>query len=176
MSTTPRSERSEAERPEDLGALGTTMMRHSRRIQRALGKEVAGKRPKFAVVTDGDEMDELPEIRPSESRMIAAYVKAHRRRDLLFSPGLFSDPAWEILLDLFVAKGESRDVAMDSVCLAAGVPASTAWRKFAMLEAEGLVTRHADPDDRRKTHVEVTPLAIDCIRRWVVQLGDCARD
>ncbi|MCA1748596.1 MAG: winged helix DNA-binding protein [Parasphingopyxis sp.] len=172
MSSTRRGARNESRDQQELAGLSTTMMRHSRRIKRALDAEDDSVRPKLSVVP-GLEADDPSEIAPSEIRKINAYIKAHRRRDLLFSPGMFGDSAWEMLLDLFIAKGETRQVTMDSVCLAVGVPASTAWRKFAALEEDGLVARYPDPDDRRKTMVEVTPVGVHRIRLWLSQLEDC---
>lgn len=174
MSTTPRTERSEVGAADELSGLSTTMLRHSRRIKRALDAEEGSVRPKLSVVPGIEELSDSDEISPSEIYKINAYIKAHRRRDVLFSPGMFGDAAWEMLLDLFIARGERRQVTMDSVCLAVGVPASTAWRKFGALEGDGLVARAPDPEDGRRTRVELTAYGVERIRFWLNQLEDCA--
>jgi DNA-binding MarR family transcriptional regulator len=69
---------------------------------------------------------------------------------------LFADPAWDMLLDLFVAKGEGRSISVSSLCIAAGVPASTAHRWIQALVRAGTVRRRADPLDRRRVYVEIT--------------------
>lgn len=73
-------------------------------------------------------------------------------------PGeLFSDPAWDMLLDLFVAAGEQRSVCVSSLCLAAHIPVSTAHRWVQALARSGAITRREDPLDRRRIFVELPP-------------------
>jgi DNA-binding MarR family transcriptional regulator len=70
---------------------------------------------------------------------------------------LFADPAWDMLLDLFVAAGENRSVCVSSLCLAAAIPVSTAHRWVQALARAGAITRREDPLDRRRVFVELPP-------------------
>lgn len=45
-----------------------------------------------------------------------------------FSEDLFRDPAWDMLLDLTLAHTECRRVSVTSLCIASGVPPTTALR------------------------------------------------
>ncbi len=74
-------------------------------------------------------------------------------------PVLFADPAWDMLLDLFVARGERRSISVSSLCIAAGVPASTAHRWIQVLARAGAVRRRADPLDRRRVYIEIAEQA-----------------
>lgn len=74
-----------------------------------------------------------------------------------------------MLLDLFVAAADGRDVSVSSACIASGVPNSTALRWIGELEREGMVVRRRDDRDARRTFLEIAPDAADGVERW---LGD----
>jgi hypothetical protein len=78
-------------------------------------------------------------------------------------PSLFADPAWDMLLDLFVAKAEERPVSISSVSIASGVPASTAYRWIEALLDRDAVRRRPDPLDRRRVYIEITELAFEAM-------------
>jgi hypothetical protein len=68
-----------------------------------------------------------------------------------FLPGhLFADPAWDMLLDLYLADIVSKRISISSLCGASQVPATTALRWIAALQSEGLVDRTSDPLDQRR--------------------------
>ena len=75
--------------------------------------------------------------------------QARRERSRLFGPNLFSDPAWDLLLYLFLASGDGRGVTVTEACQAASVPTSTALRWIGHLVDRKLLLRVSDPDDRR---------------------------
>ena len=87
--------------------------------------------------------------------------RSRRRRELIFENSeIFSEPAWDILLDLFSSHLRGKNVSVTSACLAANVPASTALRWMNVLEEAELIERVNDPSDGRRTFVQVTPNAI----------------
>ncbi|MEZ5655102.1 MAG: hypothetical protein R3E04_04340 [Sphingobium sp.] len=60
-------------------------------------------------------------------------LRIRRRRDAIFSDELgassiFGEAAWDMLLDLFVSRSENKRVSVSSLCIASGVPATTALR------------------------------------------------
>ena len=79
-----------------------------------------------------------------------------RRRSRHLPAGLFGEPAWDILLDLFIAAEDGRRIPVTSACIAADVPATTGLRWLQVLENNELVERRADPADGRRTHVALT--------------------
>lgn len=87
----------------------------------------------------------------------AEYKRRRRRDDIWDIPGLFAEPAWDILLDLFVAKIEGKRISTSSACIAACVPPTTALRWLTALETQGMLVKFADPGDRRRTFVAITP-------------------
>ena len=84
------------------------------------------------------------------------FYSQRRRRSRHLPAGLFGEPAWDILLDLFIAAEEGRRIPVTSACIAADVPATTGLRWLQVLENSALVERRADPADGRRTHVALT--------------------
>ncbi len=80
-----------------------------------------------------------------------------RRRTKIFSSGdLFGEPAWDILLDLFIATKERRRVSVTSACIGSAVPSTTALRWITILERNGFLAREADPGDARRVYVKLS--------------------
>lgn len=77
-------------------------------------------------------------------------IRARRLRDQFFGGGLFEDPAWDMLLDLFAADLESARVSVSSLCIAAAVAPTTALRWIGRMTDTGLLERQPDPGDRRR--------------------------
>jgi hypothetical protein len=95
---------------------------------------------------------------------VRSVIAARRRRARFFPSDMFADPAWDILLDLYLAEIEQRRTVVSSLCAAAYVPATTALRWITSLANRGMLTRRSDPLDRRRVFVELTPKASDCMR------------
>lgn len=95
-----------------------------------------------------------PQISPARIRQL---IKARRAREQLFGPDLFADPAWDMLLESYIADLRQARLTVTDLCQAAAVPATTALRWIQKLEQEGWLTRRKDPLDARRTWVELTP-------------------
>ena len=74
---------------------------------------------------------------------------------------LFGEPAWDMLLDIFINRAEGKRVSFTSTCLATGVPAGIAARWLNVLEAEGLLFRRRDPKDRSCLWLDLTDLGME---------------
>ena len=95
------------------------------------------------------------------------YLRARRLREPLFAKGLFCDPAWDMLLDLFASQVEGKPVCVSDASIAAGVPQTTGLRWLDTLARHGLITRHRDPLDGRRCFVEMTPAARNAVATWL---------
>lgn len=87
-----------------------------------------------------------------------------RSRDESFGAGLFSEPAWDLLLHLFIAGAEGRRESVSSACDGAGAPATTALRKLAQLEEGRWIVREVDPADARRSYVRLSSRATKKMR------------
>lgn len=97
-----------------------------------------------------------------------------RRRDSVFGPSLFSDPAWDILLFLFICDLNRRAASKKETWLSSCSPPTTALRWIAALEAAGLVTANPDEFDKRRSLVRITAKARHQIVRYFAQRGPIA--
>lgn len=70
-------------------------------------------------------------------------------------------PVWDMLLDLYLAHHEKREVYLFSLYTAApDIPQSTAHRKVAEMEKQGLVTRDIPRPDGRRVAISMTTCGI----------------
>ncbi|MBC7504647.1 MAG: hypothetical protein H7267_02805 [Sandarakinorhabdus sp.] len=82
-------------------------------------------------------------------------IRFRRKRDQIFSADLFADPAWDMLLDLTLARLEGRKISVSSLSIAAAVPTTTALRWIKTLQEATIIERLCDPDDRRRSYVQI---------------------
>lgn len=113
----------------------------------------------------GDSQPKLPS--PQVVRQIIANRQARAR---FFDPELFGDPAWDMLLDLTAAHGEGAQVSVTSLCIAAGVPATTALRWINQMVESGLFQRVPDPTDGRRAFIALSDKALAAIAGYFTSL------
>lgn len=82
--------------------------------------------------------------------------KSRRLREKFFDLDLFAEPAWDILLDLFIQTSRGRKISVTSACIASNVAPTTALRWLNFLEEKGLLELEIDKADRRRRIVSMT--------------------
>ena len=108
-----------------------------------------------------------------DPRIVRAVIRKRQLRSRFFDDGLFADPAWDILLDLTAARAEGRRVSVTSLCIASGVPPTTALRWIAQMTAQGLLQREEDVIDRRRAFVALSDKAVEAMARYFDVAGSC---
>ena len=107
-----------------------------------------------------DAANEWPRA-PGARRALANAQKASRRRllrrQLVGAADLFGEPAWDMLIDLFIHEGEEKAVSTSSLCIASGLPMTSALRLLQRLCDAGLVTREPDRLDGRRNFIRLSP-------------------
>lgn len=114
----------------------------------------------------------------SDDQLATIATSLYRLRQLrkkYFEASLLADPAWDMLLDLFIAAVRGARVATTSLCLAANVPQATGLRWIASLQQHGLVRRRNAVDDARLKLVELTPTGFRLMRGYLID-GSAALD
>lgn len=107
--------------------------------------------------------------RPSHSHLALArkaYALRRKRGAIFGNPDLFGEPAWDILLDLFIAQGEGKNVSVSSACIGSASPATTGLRWLGVLADEGLIKREPDPEDNRRVLVHLTTTGRAAMERY----------
>lgn len=85
------------------------------------------------------------------------YQRRLYRRELIGSPKLFGEPAWEILIDLYIHSSQGKRIATSALCMGSSAPPTTALRRVNELCEAGIAVKIDDPDDGRRQFVELTP-------------------
>jgi DNA-binding MarR family transcriptional regulator len=107
-------------------------------------------------------------VQTSESRtglnrtqlLVFARAEARRRldrREVFGQFDMLSDPAWDILLELYIADATGSPLYASVIGSEAEIPQSTALRWLTVLEKSGLVRRRHDVFDKRRQWVGLTP-------------------
>ena len=104
--------------------------------------------------------------------MAHAIYASRRQRDRTMEGELFGEPAWDMWLDLFVRGARGERTPVTSLCVASGVPTTTALRWVGTLQEAGLVVREGSEHDRRVAYLKLSPAGFTAIRRCLL---NCAR-
>ncbi|WP_144039825.1 winged helix DNA-binding protein [Novosphingobium sp. TH158] len=106
-----------------------------------------------------------------------AQYRVRRLRGQFFEDdaALFGEPAWDLLLDLFIADCEGKSVPVTSACIGACVPTTTALRWLAVLESKGLLEREADARDARRVFVNLTDFGRTRMREYIARIAQEGR-
>ena len=114
-----------------------------------------------------------PSQRPRlpDGAVIRRMIRQRQARARFFDAELFADPAWDILLDLSAARAERSQVSVTSLCIAAGVPATTALRWIGQMVDADLLVRVSDPHDGRRAYIALADQTADAMARYFAQVG-----
>jgi hypothetical protein len=117
-----------------------------------------------AVGAEGDALVPSPSASGASNALTSLAVKkasdlieiTKRRSRLVSAASLFADPAWFILLDLFVRQNSGLQTSVSSACHASFSPVTTALRHITMLTERNIIQRHYDPVDQRRVFLTLT--------------------
>ena len=79
------------------------------------------------------------------------------RRQLLGADALFGEPAWDMLIELFIHQREGKLLATSSLCVGTGLSMSSALRLVQRMIDADLLVRQLDAHDRRRHYVYLSP-------------------
>ena len=130
--------------------------------------------PSRAFAPGAEEGDRLVRAaRPPlpDPRLVRRIIRQRQLRARFFEADLFADPAWDMLLDLTAARAEHTRVSVTSLCIASGVPPTTALRWIGQMTESGLLVRVEDETDRRRAFITLTDRAADAMARYFSELG-----
>ena len=84
-------------------------------------------------------------------------LQARRQRGRFLSPKLFSEPGWDMLLELYAASLSQRRLTVTRLAERTATAMTTALRWITVLESEGLARRDFNPLDRRLVYIVLSP-------------------
>ena len=132
-------------------------------------------------------MDELGQARDAQALRVGAprlalmsqvafNIQMRRMRKSHFGGAALTGPAWDMMLDLMLAKTHGRELSASDLATGADVPLSSGLRMIAALEAHGLAQRSVDERDRRRSIVRLTDNGIERMVSYFEIIGIAWQD
>jgi DNA-binding MarR family transcriptional regulator len=113
------------------------------------------------------------ESRPRDRRQFARHVlRVRQQRSEILGVDSFRDPAWDMLLDLYARQEPGTGMMISALCIASGVPQTTALRHIYHLAQLGLVEIADHPTDQRRTMVRLADHVCPRIERLLDMMQD----
>ena len=116
---------------------------------------------------------------PNRSEMVARAERHYtfrRMRERLtmaaFGDGLYADPAWDMMLDLYAQTSRNMTVTVTSACYGGIAPPTTALRYLVDLEKRGIVQRFNNPTDKRSVCVRMTERGMELMDSICTQMPE----
>lgn len=97
---------------------------------------------------------------------IHALTDRRSRSDHFANPNFFGEPAWDILLDLYIHQVRNEAVTVRSTIIGSGASSQTAIRWLNILEAEDLVKSEQDPGDANRVLLRLTAEGYEGLTRY----------
>jgi DNA-binding MarR family transcriptional regulator len=117
---------------------------------------------RFILLAEPDSPEAGQTLRAVAERLYAE----RRRREEYFPPALFGEPAWDLLLALFIAREDGRNVSLSEAYDAAKVEPGQGPTLIEKLIAAGLVTR----SHNRRNAVLLTDRGMDRLSDYLADL------
>ena len=110
-----------------------------------------------------------PDVPAAAIEEARRHYRLRRLRDHEFGPALFGEPAWDILLDLYIAASDPRLASVMSASMAASVSTQDTARWLILLEEHGLVERFNSGTDASRAIVTLSQKAFDQMTRLLLE-------
>ena len=128
-------------------------------------------------MTDFAHRDRSPDMAPRSiaPALLARARQARRLRATMsaFLPqDLLVDPAWDMMIDLFIAAGTGERLCVKDLTLMSGESPASAMRRIDRLQQAKLLHRHVDPADHRRVHVSLTDIGHTAMAAMLDHLFD----
>ena len=101
-----------------------------------------------------------------------ALLRARRLRARHFNQALFGEPAWDILLLLYLTEYSEGRQSIGRLAEMVETPLTTVLRWVAYLERERLVSRSEHPTDRRVVFIMLTDKAREAMEAFLNELSE----
>ncbi len=111
----------------------------------------------------------IPLQHKNDARFIRSIIEMRRRRADHAELAQSVEPAWDIMLDIYACTLEEIELSVTAVGITAGIAPATAQRWIKRLAALGVMEMLADPRDRRRKMVRLSPSALAAMHHWHAQ-------
>lgn len=123
----------------------------------------------------GSKASTEPDVLSRECKLVRTaegILLRRRRRNSEFDSGIFDEPAWDMLLELYVRETSGTSCTAEELKAASAVASSTAERWLHYLEKEGLAVCRYYPRGQGTVFVALTNRARQAFDRYLAAIGD----
>lgn len=119
-----------------------------------------------------EQPQETPRNLEVKSALAVARSLIHSRcaAQAAFPHDIFQDPAFDILLTLFISGEEGHKMPISAVVMSGGTPPTTGLRWVTKLEKLGMLLREDDPFDKRRQLLSLTEETRERMLQWLTPL------
>ena len=120
-----------------------------------------------------DEHQDDPAAAISEQMLVtqARDLLAQRKMRRRFLPAeLFHEPAWDMLIALFIAHNDTRPTNVKALVAMADAPVTTSQRWIEHLHKLKLIDRVNDPADRRRIEISLSHSGYEAITAYLTAI------
>lgn len=114
----------------------------------------------------------------AQRELLRGYANQIRfSRDLrhqTFDPNLFGEPAWDILLSLYIIDSDQRRLNVRELSKHANLALTTALRWLDYLDEQELITRKTNRFDRRVIYIELSGKGRAAMDQYLVEMQEAA--
>lgn len=111
------------------------------------------------------------QIQSDRLATVRGLIDQRRLRRRFLPEELFHEPAWDMLLGLYLAWHDGRVMNVKTLVGTSDAPVTTSQRWIDHLAKLGLVTRVVDPVDRRRIEVTLSQTGLASIDAYLSALG-----
>lgn len=135
------------------------------KLDSLLGERVAQDQPNsVSSAQDGAEAR-------VDAKLLKRVIGYRRRREEIFGKDLFSDPGWDLMLQLFLCHLQDREITISEACAAADIPQTTALRWINLLVDKQIIVRERDAFDRRRAYIRLADAHCKSMARYFAGLA-----
>ncbi|NML95690.1 winged helix DNA-binding protein [Novosphingobium sp. TW-4] len=98
-------------------------------------------------------------------------IRARAERRQILGPDLATESAWDILLALYCEWAQGKRLSATDVGHVTGMPSTSALRWLGIFVAKGVIVREDDPNDKRRTWINLTPQGVAAVERCLERLS-----
>ena len=107
---------------------------------------------------------------------VIRYMENRNLRNKMISQELFSDPCWDILMDVFSARLNEKNISVSAVATAGNMSHTTGLRYIDTLEKIGYIYRERDDWDGRRIFVKISDETFTMMKEYFFRVLQRSND
>ena len=159
----PQEEKSEKDRAQELFERAAQFRTMARDIM-----VLADEAEADAMALVGPNLDRVPEKNKHEScsksrflESVEYHLHVRKIREKYFGKKIFGEPAWDILLELYVSELQDKKISTSNLILSSSYSSSTAMRWIKNLEENSMIFKSPSKIDGRVQYQRISKAAFD---------------